>query len=61
MRNILIINGHPDKESYNYALSEAYKIGAKSSGAEVKVINIAWFFLMDLSEQLRVKKTPPHF
>ena len=40
MKRILIINGHPDKESYNYALSEAYKTGAASSGADIKVINI---------------------
>jgi len=40
MKNILIINGHPDKESYNYALSDAYKRGAESSDAAVKVINI---------------------
>ena len=40
MKKILIINGHPDKESYNYALSEAYKTGAASSGADIKVINI---------------------
>ncbi len=37
---ILIINGHPDKESFNFALAEAYKKGALSSGAEVKEINI---------------------
>lgn len=37
---ILIINGHPDKESYNFALAEAYKKGAISSGAEVKEIII---------------------
>ncbi|MBK6265622.1 NAD(P)H-dependent oxidoreductase [Marivirga sp. S37H4] len=37
---ILIINGHPDKESYNFALAEAYKKGALSSGAEVQEINI---------------------
>jgi len=40
MKKILIINGHPDKESYNFALAEAYKKGAGSSGAEVKQINI---------------------
>ncbi len=40
MKNILIINGHPDKESFNFALSEAYKKSAKQSGAEVKEINI---------------------
>lgn len=33
---ILIINGHPDAESYNFALAEAYKKGALASGAEVK-------------------------
>ncbi|SIT16774.1 NAD(P)H-dependent oxidoreductase [Belliella pelovolcani] len=40
MKNILIINGHPDKESFNYALSEAYKNGADKSDAIIKVINI---------------------
>lgn len=40
MKKILIINGHPDKESYNFALAEAYKEGALASGAEVKQINI---------------------
>ena len=37
---ILIINGHPDQESFNFALSKAYISGAKSSNAEVQVINI---------------------
>ncbi len=37
---ILLINGHPDKESYNYALAASYKKGAVNSGAEVKEINI---------------------
>lgn len=40
MKKILIINGHPDKESFNFGLSEAYIKGAKKSDAEVKVINI---------------------
>lgn len=40
MKKILIINGHPDKESYNYAIAEAYKTGAQSSTAEVKEIRI---------------------
>lgn len=38
--NILLINGHPDKESFNYALADAYKKGALSSGAEVQQINM---------------------
>lgn len=40
MKKILIINGHPDKESFNFALSEAYMKGASQANAEVKVINI---------------------
>lgn len=38
MSKILIINGHPDKESFSFALSEAYKKGALDSGAEVQEI-----------------------
>ena len=38
MKKILIINGHPDAESFNAALAEAYKKGAIESGAEVKEI-----------------------
>lgn len=40
MKKILIINGHPDKESFNYALSKSYKLGTKKSNTEVKLINI---------------------
>ncbi|WP_299315955.1 NAD(P)H-dependent oxidoreductase [uncultured Aquimarina sp.] len=40
MKKTLIINGHPDKESFNYALSDAYKKGAISSGTDIKEINI---------------------
>ncbi|MFK7811747.1 MAG: NAD(P)H-dependent oxidoreductase [Maribacter sp.] len=38
---ILVINGHPDKESYNNALAASYMKGAKESGAEVQEINIS--------------------
>ena len=41
MKKILIINGHPDKESYNFALAQAYQKGVESSGAEHKTINIS--------------------
>ncbi len=41
MRKILIINGHPDKESYCFALAKAYKKGALTSGAEVREIVVA--------------------
>lgn len=40
MKKILIINGHPDKESFSFGLSEAYKIGVEKSNAEIKEINI---------------------
>ncbi|MCF1192094.1 NAD(P)H-dependent oxidoreductase [Mangrovimonas sp. AS39] len=41
MKQVLIINGHPDKESFNHALSEAYKKGVNSSNAMVTQINIS--------------------
>ncbi len=40
-RKILILNGHPDKESFNFALAEAYKRGAEKSNDEVHLIHIA--------------------
>jgi putative NADPH-quinone reductase len=40
MKKILIINGHPDNESFGFALAEAYKKGAVQSGGEVKIVNI---------------------
>lgn len=41
MKNILIINGHPNKDSFNFGLAEAYKRGAKNSGYHVEEIVIA--------------------
>ncbi|CAM3630725.1 MULTISPECIES: NAD(P)H-dependent oxidoreductase [Sphingobacterium] len=40
-KRILIINGHPNRESFNFGIAAAYKEGAKESGAEVRSINIA--------------------
>ncbi len=40
-KKILIINTHPRKDSFNFAISNNYKQGAESSGAEVNVLNIA--------------------
>lgn len=40
MKKILVINGHPDKESFNYSLSEAYIKGAKKNKVEIKRIDI---------------------
>ncbi|MDF2515429.1 MAG: NADPH:quinone reductase [Sphingobacterium sp.] len=40
-KRILIINGHPNRESFNFGIAAAYKDGAEESGAEVRSINIA--------------------
>jgi len=41
MKKIVIINGHPNKDSFNFGLVKAYKEGALQSGAEVREITIA--------------------
>lgn len=41
MKKILIINGHPNKESFNFGLVAAYKKGALQAGAQIKEIVIA--------------------
>ena len=40
MKDILLINGHPDKESYNYALAKSYAEGAIESGNKVTTLNL---------------------
>jgi len=40
MKKILIINGHPDKESFCFALTESYKRGVEKSGSTCKVVNL---------------------
>lgn len=40
MKKILIINGHPNKESFNFALADAYKKGAQTGNASIEEINI---------------------
>jgi len=40
-KRILIINGHPDGESFNYGLADAYRRGATQTGATVKELAIA--------------------
>lgn len=40
MKNILIINAHPDKESFCFALAERYHKGAKKAGAKVKLVHL---------------------
>lgn len=41
MKKIAIINGHPNKDSFNFGIVDAYKAGARESGAEIKEIAIA--------------------
>ena len=40
MKKIVVINGHPNKESFNHALANAYIEAASNKGAEVKYISI---------------------
>jgi putative NADPH-quinone reductase len=40
MKKILIINGHPDKESFCFALAESYKKGADTNGTECKLAHL---------------------
>ncbi len=39
-KRIALIIGHPDKESYNYALADAYKKGVQASGSKIQEIVI---------------------
>ena len=40
MKKTLIINGHPDKESFCFALAESYKSGADAAGADCKLVHL---------------------
>lgn len=40
MKNVLIINGHPDPDSYNHALADAYREGLSKTSATITQINI---------------------
>lgn len=41
MKRILILNGHPDKQSFCNELALRYKKGAEASGAECTLVNLA--------------------
>ena len=41
MKKIVVINGHPNRESFNHAIAQEYKAGAKQSDAEVREIVIS--------------------
>ena len=40
-KKIVLINGHPNKSAFNFGITNAYKEGARSSGAELQEITIA--------------------
>ena len=40
MKKTLIINGHPDKASFCFALAESYKNGADSVGADCQLVHL---------------------
>lgn len=40
MKKILVVNGHPNKGSFNYALSESYIRGAEEAGTEIRKIYV---------------------
>lgn len=40
MKKILIINGHPDRESFCFDLAKSYKKGADLTGADCKLVNL---------------------
>lgn len=40
MKNILIINSHPDQESFNYAIANTFEASSRAAGYEVKRINV---------------------
>jgi putative NADPH-quinone reductase len=41
MKNILVINGHPNKQSFCYALAERYKKGADTNGNNCRITHLA--------------------
>ena len=41
MKKVLIINGHPDEESYNHALAMRYAEAAQEAGANVEVLHLS--------------------
>jgi 1,4-dihydroxy-2-naphthoate polyprenyltransferase len=53
--NVLVINGHPRKDSFITALTHAYTRGAEASGAVIKTLVVA-----DLSFEPNVTHSTPH-
>lgn len=41
IKKVLVINGHPDKKSFNYSLADAYMSGVTQTNTELDQVNIA--------------------
>ncbi|WP_411822378.1 NAD(P)H-dependent oxidoreductase [Leptospira sp. 'Mane'] len=60
-KKILIIQGHPDSESFNFALAESYKKGAKEAGYDVQEIilrNLKFNPVLDYGYRKRTELEP---
>ena len=60
LRNILILNGHPDPASTGlcHALANAYEEGARSAGHVVRRLDVAKLEFGLLRSQAAFEKTP---
>jgi len=58
MKKILVINGHPNKDSFCFGIAEAYMKGASGSGVEVKEIIIRDLKFNPILEFGYEKRTP---
>lgn len=62
MKNILVINGHPNIESFNYALHKAYKNGVLAKGInnidEINVVELEFNLNLSKGYNTRVIMEP---
>ena len=56
MKQVLVINGHPDIHSFNYALSEAYIKGADRTDSIISQIICYSFLTLQLIQQQLITK-----
>jgi len=59
--NVLIINGHPNKESFNFGLAEAYKKGLVSTNVgfeEIVIDNLEFEHTLKFGYQTRMELEP---
>lgn len=61
MKKIVLINGHPNTNSFNFGLFEAYKKGASDAGAEIKEIiikDLSFNLSLQFGYQKRIELEP---